>query len=375
MAYARIRGSVWSARWRTRDGLSAEKSGFSSKKLAVEYAEEQEALERRDKNTRPSEMNMSLNQFVLEVWAPSLDVTKQTKLDYQLQYNCHIEPVFGEKAMSSITPADIQKWRVKLKNSPAKTGYQLSESTVNKLTNLLASILKSALDNDKIHNNPMTKVKRKKVKKVKKASPLALSTIDALANSLAPQWRILIWMGFFTGLGPSELLGLTWDRIDFEKAEILVDRQLSRFSDQVFEPHLKTTKSHRIIPLPIGLSQLLIQHKDNFGLGPHGLILKNRSGKIWRYKDACAMYRDIARPLGIQKGDGLHQLRHTFVSTLIQLGVNAKQIQEWVGHESILETMDIYGHLFPNSLNELSKKLDAYVDDQLLNLPQQKMLA
>jgi integrase len=375
MAYARIRGNTWSARWRTREGLSAEKSGFATRKLAVEFAEEQEALERKDKNTRPSEMNMTLNDFVLEIWAPSLDVTKQTKLDYQLQYNCHIEPVFGEKSMAIITPADIQKWRVRLKNSPARTGYQLSESTVNKLTNLLASILKSALDNDKIHNNPMSKVKRKKPKKVKKAMPLELETVQALANSLAPQWRILIWMGFFTGLRPSELMGLTWDRIDFEKEEILVDRQLSRFSDQVFEAHLKTTKSHRIIPLPIGLRNLLIEHKESFGLGPHGLILKNRSGKIWRYKDACAMYRDIARPLGVQKGDGLHQLRHTFVSTLIQLGVNAKQIQEWVGHESILETMDIYGHLFPNSLNELSKKLDDYVIERTANPPKQKMLA
>jgi integrase len=321
MAYARLRGQTWSARWRTREGLPAEKGGFESKKFAIEFAEEQEALERRDKNTRPSEMNMTLNDFVIEIWGPSLDVTKQTKLDYQLQYNSHIAGVFGEKPMSSIMPSDIQKWRVRMKNYPSKTGYQLSESTVNKVTNLLASILKSALDNDKIHNNPMSKVKRKKPKKINKAMPLDLSTVQNIANSFAPQWRILIWMGFFTGLRPSELLGLTWDRLDFEKGEILVDRQLSRFSDQVFEEHLKTTKSYRVIPFPVRLQAMLEEHKSQFGLGPHGLILKNRSGNIWRYKDACAMYRDIARPLGIERNKGLHQLRHTFVSTLIQLDV------------------------------------------------------
>jgi hypothetical protein len=102
MAYARLRGQTWSARWRTREGLPAEKGGFESKKFAIEFAEEQEALERRDKNTRPSEMNMTLNDFVIEIWGPSLDVTKQTKLDYQLQYNSHIAGVFGEKPMSSI---------------------------------------------------------------------------------------------------------------------------------------------------------------------------------------------------------------------------------------------------------------------------------
>jgi integrase len=167
----------------------------------------------------------------------------------------------------------------------------------------------------------MSKVKRKKPKKINKAMPLDLSTVQNIANSFAPQWRILIWMGFFTGLRPSELLGLTWDRLDFEKGEILVDRQLSRFSDQVFEEHLKTTKSYRVIPFPVRLQAMLEEHKSQFGLGPHGLILKNRSGNIWRYKDACAMYRDIARPLGIERNKGLHQLRHTFVSTLIQLDV------------------------------------------------------
>jgi hypothetical protein len=87
-----------------------------------------------------------------------------------------------------------------MKNYPAKAGYPLSESTVSKITNLLASILKSALDDDKIYNNLMSKVKRKKPKKVNKAMPLDISTVQGLAHSFAPQWQILIWMGFFTGL-------------------------------------------------------------------------------------------------------------------------------------------------------------------------------
>jgi integrase len=103
--------------------------------------------------------------------------------------------------------------------------------------------------------------------------------------------------------------------------------------------------------------------------------LQNRSGKIWRYKDASAMFREVARPLGLDKGEGLHQLRHTFVSVLIQLNLNAKQIQEWLGHESILETMDRYGHLFPNSLNEASQLLDSHVVVELQNKAQNRMLA
>ena len=53
-------------------------------------------------------------------------------------------------------------------------------------------------------------------------------------------------------------------------------------------------------------------------------------------------------------------MRHTCVSVLIHQGVNIKQIQEWVGHASITETMDTYGHLFPGSLVDMADMLDSY---------------
>lgn len=375
MPYARQRGKTFSARWTTRDGRPAEKGGFTTRKMALNFAQEQEALERKEKNTRPSDLNMNMNSYVEKHWGPALDVAKQTKLDYQLQYNCHIAPYFGQRPMTSIKPEDILKWRVQLKEKPATTGYQLSANTVEKLTNLLGAILKDAHANDRIHNNPMQKIKRKKPKQEKRIVPLSFETVQKLAAGFAPRWEIVVWIGFYTGLRPSEILGLTWDRLDFESSTITVDRQLSRFSDQVFEKHLKTAKTYRTIPFPVGLQDLITNHVNRFGLGPHGLLLQNRSGKIWRYKDASAMFREVARPLGLDKGEGLHQLRHTFVSVLIQLNLNAKQIQEWLGHESILETMDRYGHLFPNSLNQASQLLDSHVVFELQNRAQTRMLA
>ena len=375
MAYARARGKGFSARWTTREGKPAEKGGFATRKLAIAFAQEQEALERRNKNTRPAEMNLKMDDYVVNHWAPSLDVSLQTKLDYQRQYNSHIRPFFGQRPMSSIKPEDIQKWRVSLKKAPASTGYQLSENTVEKLTNLLGAILKDAFVNDRIHVNPMVKIKRKKPKQIKKIIPLSFETVEKLANGFAPRWQLVIWIGYFTGLRPSEILGLTWDRLDFEKGSIKIDRQLSRFPNQVFEDHLKTAKTYRTIPFPVVLQGLIQSHVNRFGLGPHGLLLQNRSGKIWRYKDASAMFREIARPLGLERGEGLHQLRHTFVSLLIQLNLNAKQIQEWLGHESILETMDRYGHLFPNSLNQASDLLDSYISLRKSPEIEKRMLA
>jgi integrase len=375
MAYARERGSAWSARWRTRLGQNAEKSGFASKKEAIAYAQEQEAAERRYKNTRPSEMNITLREFVTNVWAETLDVTRQTKIDYQNALNSHVMPEFGDRVMNSITPAEIRAWNVRLKNSKARTGYQLSESTANKMMNLLASIFKEAVANEYVHKTPFSTIKRKKPKNKRKVVPLDYQTVQAIADKFAPQWKLLIWLGFYTGMRPSELLGLTYDRINFQDGEIRIDRQLSRFGEKVFEETLKTSSSNRVIKLLPPLRELVNEHVEKFGLGPHGLLFKNRVGNIWRYKDAAAMYRDVVRPLGVEKGEGLHQLRHTFVSMMIQIGGNPKHIQGWVGHESILETMDTYGHLFPDSFDELAGKFESYVQTQRDLLGERRMLA
>ena len=88
--------------------------------------------------------------------------------------------------------------------------------------------------------------------------------------------------------------------------------------------------------------------------------MQTNGGKVFRYKGAIEMFRVAARAIGLKVGEGLHQLRHTCVSVLIAEGANPKEIQEWVGHASIEETMDTYGHLFPNSLTDLAKNLDNF---------------
>jgi integrase len=88
--------------------------------------------------------------------------------------------------------------------------------------------------------------------------------------------------------------------------------------------------------------------------------MQNRTGGILRYPDAARLFRIAARPVGLKDGEGMHQLRHTFVPTCISLGVSMKDVQEYVGHASITETMDTYGHLFPESFSKVNSQLDDF---------------
>jgi len=360
MASTRKRGKYYSARWRSSQGDTLEKGGFTTKKEAQAFGNEQEVLERKQKNTRPSDLNMTLTQFVIDIWRHTLDVSEETKEGYERELNTHILPVFGEMKMSDIKPADIESWMVKLKKLGPNGKRSLADKTIERHVNLLATILKKAVQNGYLHSTPFAQIKRKKAKAIRKIVPLDPKMVQKIAAGFAERFRLVIWIGFYTGMRPSEVLGLTWNQLDFENGTITVDRQLSRSTKKIFSEHLKTSASYREIAFAPQLQKLILEHTAKFGLGPEGLLLQNRSGRVWRYKDAAAMFRVVARPLGLPTGEGLHILRHTCVSMLIQQNVNAKTIQAHVGHESIEETMDTYGHLFPSTLKDLASNLDNF---------------
>ena len=358
MASVRKRGKTYSARWLQADGTYSEKGGFLTYREARNFGMEQDVAVKRGKGVRPADMKMTLADFIDKHWKHSLDIKKQTKADYQNTINKYILPYFGEMAMSSIKPLDIESWAAKLKHEEKYFGKPLSAYTIQKYVNLLASILKVARENNFIHSSPFEKLKRKKVKPQRQATPLEISQVYELTEVLPEHLRLLVWIPFFTGLRPSEVLGLTLEDIDFQNKRINVHHQISRDIGQVHEDYLKTSSSRRVVPLAQTLEMKIKDHVAKFGLGPEQLLFKNRTGGVLRYRDAAHSFRKAARPLGIPEREGLHVLRHTFVSTLIRKNTNIKSIQILLGHREISETLDTYGHLFPNDLDNAIAKLD-----------------
>ena len=368
MASARRRGkgNNWEVRWHINKGLYGSESGFTSKKEALQYGKEQEVEARKNKTTKVTERNKTLYEYVRDNWSKTLDVKRQTLEDYQRALNTAILPTLGPIRLRDLKRTDIEAWKVNIKRK-GPIGKTLSDTTVEKHLNLLGGILRKAVDDGYIDKNPMpTRRGKGRVQKKRRIVPYTPDTVRLIANAFPSRWQILIWIMYYTGLRPSEALGLTYDRLNFKKAEITVDRQLSRYNDEVFSDTLKTYSSYRVIGFPLVLQNLIKAHVAAHGLGPEQLLLKNRSGKVWRYKDAAPMFRKILQGLKIHvDGEGLHNLRHTFVSLAIKRGVTAKKIQVWVGHKSITETLDTYGHLFPDDFEEVTSMIDAETWDEV----------
>jgi integrase len=70
-------------------------------------------------------------------------------------------------------------------------------------------------------------------------------------------------------------------------------------------------------------------------------------------------WREAVREAGLPEGTRFHDLRHFYASTLIGAGLHPKVIQERLGHATIAETMDTYGHLFPDASEQGRGALDA----------------
>lgn len=364
MAKSRKRGEYWSARWMYADGTDGEQGGFLTEDDADIYAAEQKIAERKKRKEgnfdKRNRKEFTLFQYVDEIYSATIDVKSRTASDYEINLNTHIIPKFGNYGLSQITASEIEIWRKELKNKRKKNGKKYSLTTLEKLENQLATILKKANRDGHLADNPFLRVSkaRRRKAKYKEIYPLEFGVIEAIANALRPHLKLLPWLGYFSGMRPSEMLGLTWDRIDFSKKTIRIDRQLHYDPNEIFDYDLKSDASYRTINLPRPLEAMLLEHRAQFGLGPEQLLFQNRDKRVLRYKAALDAFVNVARPLGVPEGTGLHVFRHTCVSNLIRMGAQPKQIQIYVGHSSIEETMNTYGHLFEDDMGILGSKLE-----------------
>ena len=160
-------------------------------------------------------------------------------------------------------------------------------------------------------------------------------------------FQLLYWCGIREG----ELLALTPQDFDFEKEVLRINKSYQRLNRQDIITSPKTKKSNRMIKMPKFLCE---EMKDCLNM-MYGLKKKDRIFTITK----SYLYREMnrgAKEAGIKR-IRVHDLRHSHVSLLIDMGFSAVAIADRVGHESI-EITYRYAHLFPSKQSEMASQLD-----------------
>lgn len=276
-----------------------------------------------------------------------------TVLLYDSHLGKHILPTFGSKRLSSVHRSDVQAWA----NERAD---HLAPSTLRLVYGILASIFRDALSDRLIAFTPCNKVELRKTER-REAAPLTPEQVCMLAIAITERYRALIVTAAGIGLRMGELFGLTVDRTDFLRRLAKVDRQLidvAKDGEPVFGPP-KTETSARVVPLPQIVVDALAAHIAEYGTGPNGLIFTNAKGKPVVRRHFYDTWGRALTAANLPNGTRFHAPRHTFASLLIDAKESPKVIQARLGHKSITETTDTYGHLYPGSEDSTRAAIDA----------------
>ena len=164
----------------------------------------------------------------------------------------------------------------------------------------------------------------------------------------------------FYGLRRSEVVGLKWSAIDFEKKTITIRHTVTETTVDgkhaiIEKDHAKTKSSNRTLPLVPQYEALLerIRTRQEFNKTIAGnsysekycdYIYVNELGEL-----ISPGYLTRNFPVILEKHNmrriRFHDLRHSCASLLYANGVSLKEIQEWLGHSDISTTSNIYTHL------------------------------
>lgn len=221
----------------------------------------------------------------------------------------------------------------------------------------VATIFKAAMGDRKIATSPCARIKHERPAK-RKVTPVSTEVVEAIAAGVPGRYRALVILAAGTGMRQGEVFGVTVDRIDFLRRQILVDRQLTTVTGRA--PAFGPTKNgvERTIPLPQVVVDALALHIQRFPLGEDGLVFRNGHDAPLRRSNFNDTWRRVCRETGA--GDlTFHGLRHYYASLLIRHGESVKTVQERLGHKSAVETLDTYAHLWSDSDDRTREAVDA----------------
>jgi integrase len=308
---------------------------------------------------------------------------KPSSWDREISTMRRLDKEFGSKVLQEITTWQIEKWKAKRKEavkrpdavinsfkkedkdgrekeiwyvefaSPrGKKGRRIFETkekaegyfkkiqtpvrpaTVNRELSLLKHIFSKAIEWGKCKENPARKVKKLKGE-VKRVRFLMPDEVQTLISNCPDYLKPIVTVAVHTGMRKGELLGLQWDRVNFEQG--IITLQDTKNGERRDIPMNETTKN---------ILKGMERNGDNVFCNEKGdtFVRLQRSFEVALNKSGIEDFR-------------FHDLRHTFASNLVMGGEDLNTVRELLGHKDLTMTLR-YSHLSPNHKTRAINVLD-----------------
>ena len=281
------------------------------------------------------------------------ELERSTLKAYRSHVNIHIDPRIGDLLLNDLSRSDVRDFMYGMLDDG------VSRAHVKKVMVSLRSILSEAVEREWVSHNVAIDVKlRRKARTAEDEKVIPTKEEIRLIIDKAPDsHRAMFVTAIFTGMRISELRGLTWDCVDFERRVIKVAKRADEFGE-MGPP--KSRAGVREIPMAPSVSETLHAWQIDAPGSDANLVFPNGAGKVQNYSN---IYNRVFKPMLVaneivdDRGSakfGIHALRHAAASLFIEQGWNPKKIQTLLGHASITMTMDTYGHLFETPEEDVS---------------------
>jgi len=331
----------------TGERKQSQKRGFQTKREA-------QAWEREQLNRITADLDMTFASFVKRYEDDVKSRIKESTWESKEHIiRTKLLPYFGKLKMCNITAQQVIAWQNEQIKYKDKSGKKYSPVYLRSLNSQLSAIFNHAVRYYNLRENPckkagtMGKKRNREMEFWTKAEYLKFA--DAIMDK--PQAFYAFEMLYWCGIREGELLALTPSDFDFEKSTVSITKSYQRLNGQDLITSPKTEKSNRVIKMPKFLVDEMQDYlKQLYGIGPN-----DRMFFVTKYFLHHEMDRG-SEAAGVKR-IRIHDLRHSHVSLLIDMGFSATAIADRVGHESIDITYN-YAHLFPSKQAEMADKLD-----------------
>ena len=300
------------------------------------------------------------------------NLSPNTLRNYRERYKRNIFPYIGKMKIRDVRAMHCQKLLNKMIG-------EYAISTVYQAYICLGAMLRSALLNDLIDRQPlngvcMPRAKAKNAIRFLTVQEQLVFTEAIKGKAYENQFQLILQTGLRTG----EMMGLTWDCIDFKNRMIKVEKQIEFRSDQqswrAMPP--KSPSGYRMIPMTMKAYEILSEMyhaREKRRLSPlmedtleyrdtrtdkvksfkmkELVFIGKRKGEPVKHTAYCTYISKICDDFGLAR-ISMHSLRHTFATRCIERGVSIKALQRLMGHANIATTLDIYVHVSDDFLKE-----------------------
>lgn len=262
----------------------------------------------------------------------------------------HLLPFFGKMRLDQIDERSIDAYTVAKLEHVTPRGVTMSPSTINMHLKLLGRMLKIARRWRVISDAPeMTLLKQRKAE----FDFLDFDEADAFIAGAAehmPEWHPYMVVAVRTGLRVGEMVALRWrGDVDLDRGRIRVQRSWTRKNDEY-----TTTKNDKIRELPLAWDAIEALRIQRSRVGGE-LVFPHQDGTNLNDHATAYAIEKLCGKLGMRRLHN-HVLRHTFASHAVMRGISMRQVQEWLGHASIVVTMR-YAHLSEGVGDNLIQRL------------------